>query len=116
MNITKNINQLPKSQVDIQITVPWTDAQPVWDQVMQKHANEVEVPGFRKGQAPLEMVKSRILPTVQQEFMQTVMPQALMEALQGTNFVPIDYPQYQLNSFSEGNPLTFTARVTQRPN
>ncbi len=43
------------------------------------------------------------------------MPQLLIEALQGTNVVPIDYPQYQLVSFTKGQELKFNARVTERP-
>lgn len=115
MNVTKTINKLPKSQVDVNITVPWTDVAPVWSQTTQKLAQEVEIPGFRKGQAPLEMVEPRIAVQLQQEVMQTVMPQALMDALQGTPIVPIDYPNYQLISFSKGGNLQFKALITERP-
>lgn len=115
MNITKNIVNQPKSQVDVQITVPWSDLEPKWNEVSQKLSAEVEIPGFRKGQAPLDMVEPKIASQLQQEFLQAVMPQALMEALQGTNVIPIDYPQYQVTSFSKGNSLSFTAKITQRP-
>src|SRR5258708_5509589 len=115
MNITKNIVNQPKSQVDVQITVPWSDLEAKWNEIAAKLTAEVEVPGFRKGQAPAEMVEPKIAAPLQQEFLQAVMPQALMEALQGSQVVPIDYPQYQVTSFSKGNPLSFTAKVTQRP-
>jgi FKBP-type peptidyl-prolyl cis-trans isomerase (trigger factor) len=38
-----------------------------------------------------------------------------MEALQGTNVVPIDYPKYQVTSFAKGQDLKFTATVATRP-
>lgn len=113
--ITKQIVKLPKSQIDIQVTMPWADMQPKWDEVWSKAASEVEIPGFRKGQAPVNIVEPRILPQVQQEALKQIMPQALIEALQGTTYVPIDYPQYNVTSFTKGGELKFTARVTIKP-
>lgn len=113
--LTKNIVKLPKSQVDVQITMPWADLQPKWDETFNKFAAEVEIPGFRKGQAPVNIVEPRILPQVQQEALKQVMPAALIEALQGTTYVPIDYPQYNVTAFSKGGELKFTARITVKP-
>jgi len=115
MNITKNIVNQPKSMAEIQISVPWADLAPKWDETLQKLGADLELPGFRKGQAPADMVEQRVAGQAQQQFLQTVMPQALMEALQGTNIVPIDYPKYQVNSFSKGQELKFTATVATRP-
>lgn len=113
--VTKTIQKQPKSIVELQITVPWVDLQTKWTEAVQKIGQELELPGFRKGQAPLEMVEQRSFAQVQQELLRVVMPQALVEALQGTDVVPIDYPQYQIVSFTKGADLVFKARVTQRP-
>lgn len=113
--LTKNIVKLPKSQIDIQITMQWSDLQPKWDEVFSKAASEVEIPGFRKGQAPINIVEPRILPQVQQEALKQIMPAALIEALQGSTYVPIDYPQYNVTAFQKGGELKFNARVTVKP-
>lgn len=113
--VTKNLVKLPKSQVDVQITVPWSDIEPRWNETYMRLAQEVEIPGFRKGQAPQNLVEPRILNQVQQETLKLVMPQALIEALQGSTVVPIDYPQYQVISFTKGQNLQFSAKVTERP-
>src|SRR3989344_475409 len=113
--LTKNIVKLPKSQIDIQITMPWSDMQAKWDEVFNKAAAEIEIPGFRKGQAPVNIIEPRILPQVQQDALKQIMPQALIESLQGTTYVPIDYPQYNVTAFQKGGELKFTARVTIKP-
>jgi len=113
--ISKNIVRQPKSGVEITVSVPWEDLSPLWDQNIQKFIAEAEVPGFRKGQAPIDMVEQRSGSAIQQEFLKTAMPQLLMQALQGTDVVPIDYPQYSGISFQKGQPLTFKALVTERP-
>jgi len=113
--LTKNIVKLPKSQIDIQVTMAWADMQAKWDEVFNKAAAEVELPGFRKGQAPINIVEPRILSQVQQEALKQIMPAALIEALQGSTYVPIDYPQYNVTAFQKGGELKFTARVTVKP-
>ncbi len=113
--ITKNITKQPKSVIEVSITIPWEDLQSKWNEVFQKLAGEVELPGFRKGAAPVELVEPQINNQVQQEVLKITMPQALIEGLQGTDIVPIDYPKYQVVSFAKGQPLNFKAVLTGRP-
>lgn len=115
MNVTKQVTDLPKSQSDVQVTVTWADIQPKWDETLQKLAAEMELPGFRKGSVPVSMAEQNLGQKLQDEVLKVVMPQALMDALTGTDIVPIDYPNYQVNSFTKGGNLVFTAKITKRP-
>lgn len=113
--IEKNIVKQPKSVVEITVSVPWADTEPKWNAVLQRLAAEVEMPGFRKGAAPLNLVETQLGSKLQDEFLKTAMPEFLIQALQGTDIVPIDYPQYQLVSFVKGQGLQFKAVVTNKP-
>lgn len=113
--ISKNIVKLPKSIVEVTITVPWSDLQTTWDQTLQKMAADIEIAGFRKGQAPLNMVESQLSIRLQDEVFKNAMPNFLIEALKGTDIIPIDYPKYDLISFARGQQLQFKATVTNRP-
>lgn len=113
--ISKNIIKQPKSVVEVTITAPWSDVEPKWNETLQKLAAEVELPGFRKGSAPLPMVEQNLGSKLQDEVFKVVFPQFLVDALQGENIVPIDYPKYQLVSFAKGQQLTFKAQITERP-
>lgn len=113
--VSKTIQKLPKSLVEVTITVPWADVEPKWNETLNRLAAEVELPGFRKGQAPLNMVEGQLGPKLQDEVFKVAFPQALVEALQGSGVVPIDYPRYQLVSFTKGQSLVFKAAVTERP-
>ncbi|MDO8638713.1 MAG: trigger factor family protein, partial [Candidatus Daviesbacteria bacterium] len=104
--ITKNILKQPKAIVEVAITVPWADLAPKWDATLAKMISELELPGFRKGQVPAPMAEQSLGNKLQDEFLKTVMPQFLVEALQGSNIVPIDYPKYQLVSFAKGTDLS----------
>lgn len=113
--IQKNIVKQPKSLVEVTITAPWMDLQATWDQTLQRMASDTEISGFRKGAAPLPMVEQQLGARLQDEALKTIMPNLLIEALKGTDIVPIDYPQYQLVSFTKGAQIQFKAIVTNRP-
>ena len=113
--VSKQIQRLTNSLVEVTITAPWVDISPRFSEVVSKVSQDLELPGFRKGQAPLEMVEQKAPSQIQQEFLKVVMPQALVEALSGSDVVPIDYPQYQIVNYAKGSDLTFKARVTERP-
>ena len=113
--VNKNIAKLEKSLVEVTIQVPWVDLAPLWDQTLAKLGAEIELPGFRKGAAPANMVEQNLGAKMQDEFLKVAMPQFLIEALKGTDIIPIDYPQYQLTTFAKGSDLQYKARVTNRP-
>lgn len=113
--VTKNIVQQPKSVVEISVTVSWADLEPKWNEALQHLTAELELPGFRKGQVPVAMAEQNLGTKLNDEFFKLAMPQALIEALQGSNITPIDYPKYQLVSFVKGQSLVFKALVTQKP-
>ncbi len=113
--ITKNIVKQPKSIVEVTVDVPWADLQTAWDQTLQRMAQDVEIAGFRKGTAPLIMVEGQLGIRLQDEVLKNAMPNFLIEALKGTDIIPIDYPKYNLISFVKGTQLQFSATVTNRP-
>lgn len=113
--IAKNIEKQAKALVEVTVSVPWADLQPVWDQTLQKMSQEVELAGFRKGTAPLPMVEQQLGPKLQDEVLKNAMPNFLIEALKGTDIVPIDYPQYSIISFNKGQQVQFKAVITNRP-
>ena len=113
--IQKNIVKQPKSIVEVTVTVPWSDLQSLWDQTLQKMADDIEISGFRKGQAPANLVEQQLGQRLQDEVLKTAMPNFLIEALKGTDIIPIDYPKYDLVSFVKGQQVQFKASVTNRP-
>lgn len=113
--ITKNINKLQKAIVEVEITVPWVDLEPKWNETLQRLGQEVELPGFRKGAAPANMVEQNLGLKLQDEVLKVAFPNFLIEALKGTDIIPIDYPKYDLQSFVKGTQLQFKATITNRP-
>ncbi|OGE16150.1 hypothetical protein A2769_03615 [Candidatus Daviesbacteria bacterium RIFCSPHIGHO2_01_FULL_37_27] len=113
--ITKTINKQARSLVDVAITVPWADLEPKWNEILARLGADIEVPGFRKGTAPANLVETQLGSKFQDEVLKATMPEFLIEALKGSDIIPIDYPKYQLTSFAKGQNLQYKATVTNRP-
>ncbi len=113
--IQKTVNKLPKSVVEVTINAPWEDVSAFWDKAVARVSSETEIAGFRKGTAPVGLVEQQTGNKIQDEFLKEAMSQILVSQLQTEQIVPIDYPKYELITFSKGQPLSFKATVTQRP-
>jgi len=113
--VTKDIQKQPKSLVEVTVTVPWTDLEPKWNETLQRLSQDIELPGFRKGAAPANMVEAQLGQKLQDEVLRVAQPAFLIEALQGSDVVPIDYPQYSIVNFVKGQGLQFKATITNRP-
>ncbi len=113
--LSKNITKQAKSIVEIQVSATWDMMQPIWDSTLQKLSADLELPGFRKGMAPINLAEANLGTKLQEEVAKAAMPQFLMEALKGSDVVPIDYPKYKLTSFVKGQDFRFSATVTNRP-
>lgn len=113
--ITKNIVKQLKSLVDVEVSVPWADLEPKWNEILTRLGSDIEISGFRKGTAPANMIETQLGTRLQDEVLKLAMPEFLIEALKGSDIIPIDYPKYQLVSFVKGQNLTYKATVTNRP-
>lgn len=60
--MNKTIKDLEKSQKEIFVTVSAEEMNSYAEKAMKKLAGEVELPGFRKGKAPLDLVKQKMNP------------------------------------------------------
>jgi len=72
------INNLPKSEIKIQVRVSPTEFQNFLDEAIKNVAQNIEIKGFRKGMAPLDLVKKQL----SQEQYNSAIDQAINKAIQ----------------------------------
>ena len=68
----------------------------VYNKVSQKYAKAANVPGFRKGLAPLDVVKLRYKSEIQQETLQELLSKRVTEAIQENNLNPLTEPELHI--------------------
>jgi trigger factor len=87
----------------------------VYDEVLGDIARVANIPGFRVGKAPLDMVRIRYAKDAREEVLKRLIPQAYKRALQEHGVSPVSVPDISEVVFEDDKPLTFKARVDTRP-
>jgi trigger factor len=81
----------------------------------QKYRGEAKIPGFRKGKAPMDMVKRRFKDAIKKEVLEALVPQAYEDAISQTDLSPISLPRVKDIEFKEGAALKFKAEIEVKP-
>ncbi|MBI4059252.1 hypothetical protein HY404_03375 [Candidatus Microgenomates bacterium] len=87
--------------IQITLTIPQTEVSRVESEVVVELARDVEVAGFRKGQAPLEEARKKI-PTqvVVERILSKVLPSAYNKAVAENSIKPFLSPRFELINVS----------------
>jgi trigger factor len=86
------------------------------DRAYRKIAQQVKIPGFRKGKVPRKIIDAQIgREAVVGEFIEDSVPTYYREAIREQELAPITEPDIDLQDLREGEPLVFTAVVEVRP-
>lgn len=86
------------------------------DRAYRKVAQEVRIPGFRKGKVPRRIIDAQIgKEAVLGEFLEDSVPAYYREALRENELAPIAEPDIDLQQVEEGKPFVFSVVVEVRP-
>lgn len=79
-------------------------------------ANQVKIPGFRKGKVPRRIIDTQVgREAVHEEFLNAAVPSYYRKAVSDEDLAPITDPEIDLDPFDDAEPLVFTAVVEVRP-
>jgi trigger factor len=82
-----------------------------YDQIMK----EAEIPGFRKGKAPIGLIKERFGKKVYEEVLRNLVSEYFISALREKQITPVEHPQFNVKKFADNNELIFTAEFEVKP-
>jgi trigger factor len=81
-----------------------------------KNRKKFNIPGFRKGKAPRQIIESRYGKGVfYEDAINIIFPEAYDKAVEENNIEAIDRPVVDIKQLEEGKPVIFTAEVPVKP-
>ena len=96
--------------------MPFEELKPSLDAAYQKIAKQINVPGFRRGKVPPQVIDRQIgRAVVLDEAVNEVLPKAYTEALTENNLTPLAQPEIEVTKFEDNDGLEFTAEVDVKP-
>ncbi|MGH2590099.1 MAG: trigger factor, partial [Actinomycetota bacterium] len=110
------VQETDKHKVKLTIEVPPDEFGRDLDRAYRKVAQQVKVPGFRKGKVPRKVIDAQIgREAVLGEFLEDSVPTYYRDALRENDLAPITEPDIDVEQLEEGKALVFTATVEVRP-
>lgn len=116
--MSATIKKLPKSQVEITITVPYADYAKAEKQAVEKVGKEIKVDGFRSGQIPEDVVREKAGPeTIQSATLETIIPITYSAAVKEHDVHVISQPKVEIKNHvhKEGDDFVYTAIASVMP-
>ncbi|HWR08648.1 trigger factor [Sporomusa sp.] len=100
----------------LNLEIPQTEVAKAVEKAYRKLANQVNIPGFRKGKAPRKVVEMRIgKEALLDEAFEILAPQAYAKALEEQAIDPVGRPEIEVVTLGEDQPLVFKATVIKKP-
>jgi trigger factor len=110
------VESTAKHTVKLTIEVPVDEFTKDLDRAYRSIANQVKIPGFRKGKVPKKIIDAQIgRDVVREEFLSNSVPVYFRDAVRGEDLAPISDPDIALEQVEDDKPLIFTAIVEIRP-
>lgn len=108
MEINIKIEKLPKSKIKISSTVSANDLESYYQKSLEKIVEQAELPGFRKGKAPKEMVEKQVgQDHILDEAAELAMNEAYIKAIREHKLDLIGDPAANIKKLARGNELEF---------
>jgi len=79
VNTTKKIEKLENSAVKLTVTVPQKEVQDNYNQIVNKYAKTIQIPGFRKGKAPVAVLERKFGEALKADIASDIIEKALEE-------------------------------------
>ena len=99
MNFTKEFTPIEKSRMKLSITVKQDEVQNHYELLTKKYAKQIQVPGFRKGKVPVNILEQKFGETLRAETYDEVIQKVLEEVFEAADKYsrPLPYVQPQLD-------------------
>jgi trigger factor len=109
--------ELPDSEVELVGEIPFESIAPLENKALEHFQAEIELPGFRKGHVPLDMVKKRVGEiAVLEEAVELFMRDFYVTLVDSRSIDAVGRPTISITKLAPGNPVGISIRTAVYPN
>ena len=108
--------ELEKSQVELTIELSIEEIEPQLKKAAQKLSSQHKIPGFRPGNAPYDLIKSKFGEmTIYQEALDFIISASFYKAVLQEKLETVGQPKIDIEKLAPGNPVVYKAIVSLLP-
>jgi trigger factor len=110
------VETLSPTRAKLTVEVPFSELKPSLDAAYRKIAEQVNIPGFRRGKVPAVIIDRQVgRGAVLDEAINEALPKLYVQALQDNELEPLAQPEVDITRLEDNDTLEFTAEVDVRP-
>ena len=110
------VENLEKNMAKMTVEVPAENLEKAIKTAFNKNKNRFNIPGFRRGKAPLAMIEKMYGPEVfYEEAANLVLEESYPEASKESNLEIVSRPEIDIVQIEKGKPFIYTATVAVKP-
>lgn len=110
------VEKLEKNMAKLTIEVPADDLERALQSAYMKQKNRIDLPGFRKGKVPRQMIEKMYGPEIfYDDAANSLIPKAYSEAYDECELEIVSQPEINVEQIEKGKPFIFTAEVATKP-
>src|SRR2546426_9187400 len=94
---------------ELELEIPAEEVSKKMESVAKEFARVANVPGFRRGKAPVSLIRRKFADDIKGEVLQSLVPERVEKAVAEQKLTPVSQPQVDKLDFNEGQPLKFRA-------
>ena len=110
------VDKLSETRVKLTVNVPFSELEGEIDAAYKAIAQQVTIPGFRKGKAPRQLIDARFgRGPVLEQVVNDMLPKKYEQACQDNEINPMGQPEVDISKIEDNDFVEFTAEVDVRP-
>jgi len=94
---------------ELELEIPAEEVSKKIESVAKEFARLATIPGFRRGKAPVSLIRRRFADDIKGEVLQALVPERVEKALAEQKLSPVTQPKVEKLDFNEGQPVKFRA-------
>ncbi|MBP3088135.1 trigger factor [Corynebacterium sp. sy017] len=111
-----SVEKLSDTRVKLTVEVPFEELQGEVDQAYRAIAQQITIPGFRKGKAPRQLIDARVgRGPVLEQVVNDMLPSRYQQAVEENELVVLAQPTIDVTKIEDGELVEFVAEVDVRP-
>lgn len=104
------MEKLSNLERKLNVEVPAHLVTTTFNRFFENVQKNVELKGFRKGKAPLTMIKTLYSDRVKNDVLQELLKMGYSSGLQEHQLNPVSYPEFEFDDLTDGNNFSFSAQ------
>ncbi|MHC2849992.1 trigger factor [Corynebacterium mucifaciens] len=111
-----SVDKLSDTRVKLNVTVPFDELGKEIDQAYKAIAQQVNIPGFRRGKAPRQLIDARFgRGPILEQVVNDMLPTRYEQALAENDLNPLGQPDIDVTKIEDNDVVEFTAEIDVRP-